>query len=113
MSTILQPAAAPDQVAPADLGSSREWLSARDVAQLLGISPRRVHQAVHRGELRAAVLDTRGRIVVHRAWARTWLEQLADRGAPAKHAGERSSVVRDFKVAAIGDCNDDGNHGAA
>jgi hypothetical protein len=40
-----------------------------------------VHQAVRRGELRAAVLDSRGRIVVHRAWARNWLEKLADRAA--------------------------------
>jgi hypothetical protein len=108
--SVQQPAAAAD-AAPAEHSSVREWLSAREVAQLIGVSQRRVHQAVRRGELRAAVLDSRGRIVVHRNWARAWLERLADDHAFAGTPDGRRDTAADFKCRAAGDRVDLGNEG--
>jgi hypothetical protein len=107
--TVQQTAAGTDDVAPTERNSEREWLSAKEVAKLFRVSERRVHLAVRAGELRAAILDSRGRIVCHRNWARTWIEQLADRGAPANQPGGQPSTVHDFKRAAAADGNGDGH----
>jgi hypothetical protein len=105
--TVQQQSAAASDAAPAERTSEREWLSAKEVAKLFRVSERRVHQAVRAGELRAAILDSRGRIVCHRNWARSWIEQLADRSASANPPGGQPSTVHDFKRAAAGDRNGD------
>jgi hypothetical protein len=72
----VQPAAATD-VAPAERSSEHEWLTAAEVGELVRVSQRRVHLAVRRGELRAAIVDRRGSIRVHVNWAFHWLALLS------------------------------------
>lgn len=57
---------------------SSEWLSVRDVATEVGIGLRTVYAAVRSGQLRAAAVNARGDLRVHRDWLRSWLEQRAD-----------------------------------
>ena len=99
------------EAAPAS--EPREWLSAREIGALVRVSQRHVHQAVRRGELRAALLDSRGRITCHINWVRAWLERLADERASAGQPDGQSSTAADFKSIAAGDRNDEGNGGAA
>ena len=68
-----------------------DWLSVGQAAAIPRCSERRIHLAVRAGELRAAVIDGRGTIRIHRGWLRAWLEQLAERRPDLKSAaaGER------------------------
>ena len=105
---IVSPAAVAAEASPAD--KVIEWCTAAEVAAMARTSQRRVHQAVRRGELRAATVDARGTLRIHRSWVRQWLEQLADRtSAPACSPDGRRSNVRDFKAAAANDRNGTGH----
>jgi hypothetical protein len=58
------PAAAADAAA-AQHKSSRDWLPVREAAAIARVSAKRIHAAV-RSHLRAACVDGRGRLVLHR-----------------------------------------------
>jgi excisionase family DNA binding protein len=78
-----------------DDDSAGDWLSVRQAAAIPRCSERRIHDAVRAGELRAAAIDGRGTLRIHRRWLRAWLEKLADRGVDRKSAaaGERNDVA--------------------
>lgn len=68
-------AAAVHDTAPAH--NNGDWLTVREAGAIARVSSRRIHAAVRRGELRAACVDGRGRLVLHRVWVNRWLSQLA------------------------------------
>jgi hypothetical protein len=101
--------AADAHASPAHDNLTREWCTAAEVASITRTSQKRVRAAVRSGGLRAAVIDARGTIRVHRNWIGAWLEKLADRDAPDMSASGRSADVADFKAVASGECNSERN----
>jgi hypothetical protein len=76
-----------------------EWLSAKDASREIStpdspVSEKRIHAAIRSGKLRAASIDRRGTVRIHRSWLRAYMEKLAD---------ERPADGRDFKAAAAGE----------
>jgi hypothetical protein len=76
--------------------AATDWLKVGELARIARVSERRVHQAVRDGELRAAVVDRRGTLRIHRRLGHSWLERLADRRP-------------DFKAAADGEHEESGD----
>lgn len=83
----MAPAAAAASAAPPDRDPNREWFSVPRLAQHLGTGPRTIYNAVLAGELRAAKVNGRGDIRIHRTWAMTWMakrsQRRADRRSPS------------------------------
>jgi hypothetical protein len=55
------------------------WYRARDVARLLGVSPRSIQRAYHAGRLRGAEINARHDLRVQGRWVIEWLEKCARR----------------------------------
>src|SRR5688500_17731225 len=88
---------------------TREWCTAAEAASIARVSTRRVHAAVHAGQLRAAVVDARGTVRVHRNWIAAWLERLADEHPSANQPSGRLSLVSARSTDDAPDRNGDGN----
>ena len=54
-----------------------EWLTVGDCARDLKSGKRVVYNAIHHRELRAASINDRGDLRVHRDWLREWMERRA------------------------------------
>ena len=65
------------------------WLTAAEAGAMARVSEKVIRRAVQQGSLKAAVVDRRGTLRIHRSWIHKWLEGLAG--------------VRDYKAAAAGD----------
>jgi excisionase family DNA binding protein len=61
----------------------RQWLTVAEVAREIHGGRRSVYRAIVSGRLRAARINSRKDIRVHRCWIAQWLESEADRLPPA------------------------------
>jgi hypothetical protein len=102
----ITPAAAVDATA-AEQNPTFEWCTVDEVARVARVSSRHVRRDVRLGLLRAAIVDRRGTLRIHRNWIRIWLEGLADERAFAKPSDASRSRVCDFKRTAAADRNGD------
>jgi excisionase family DNA binding protein len=110
METVPRNPAAAADAAPAQNEATDEWLTVRESAAIARVSEKQIRAAVHRGELRAACVDGRGRLILHRAWIARWLTGLSE--ASVRQTEGRSAVIADFKAVAAGDGNEDGKREA-
>ena len=64
----------------ADDGSASllpEWLTVQQAAMALNTGPRTIYVAIRRRELRAASVNRRGDLRIHRDWLKGWMEARA------------------------------------
>ena len=61
-----------------DVPSSPEWLSPASAAELLAVGKRTIYAAVRAGNLKAAPVNGRGDLRIHRSWLVEWLTQRAE-----------------------------------
>lgn len=54
---------------------SHDWLKVSDVAQWIRCSRGSVYRAIKNGHLRAAAVNQRGDVRIHRDWVRQWLDE--------------------------------------
>jgi hypothetical protein len=64
--------------------SDRDWFSVPGAAQWLSdehhtVGPRTIYAAIRDGKLKAAPINERGDLRIHRSWLLDWLERRAER----------------------------------
>lgn len=106
MDRSVTPSAAEASASPA---FEQEWLSDDQSGEIVGCGKRVIRDAVRTGKLRAAVLDRRGTLRIHRSWLREWMERLADERPFAVRAGESRHDAADYKRMAAGERNESSN----